>query len=44
MRGGGEVFSFFQPGGQSFAMKSCLRGGYFDRKKLVAWVSVWGGW
>ena len=32
MPGVGILFHFFQPGGQSFALKSCLRGGDFDEK------------
>ena len=29
---GGDFVSFFRPGGQSFALKSCPRGGDFDGK------------
>ena len=36
MPGGGDFASFFRPGGRSFALKSCPRGGDFDGKKLVA--------
>ena len=32
MPGGGDFVSFFRPGGRSFALKSCLRGGNFDGK------------
>ena len=35
MPGGGDFVSFFRPGGQSFAMKSCPRGGDFDGKIVV---------
>ena len=30
--GVGILFRFFRPGGRSFALKSCLRGGDFDGK------------
>ena len=30
MPGGGDSASFFRPGGQSFALKTCPRGGDFD--------------
>ena len=30
--GVGILFRFFQPGGQSFALKGCPRGGDFDGK------------
>ena len=32
MPGGGDFVSFFRPGGQSFAIKNCPRGGDFDGK------------
>ena len=32
MPGGGDFVSFFRPGGRSFALKSCPRGGDFDGK------------
>ena len=32
----GILFRFFRPGGRSFALKSCPRGGDFAGKKLVA--------
>ena len=32
MPGGGDSVLFFQPSGQSFALKSCPRGGDFDKK------------
>ena len=28
----GILFRFFRPGGRSFALKGCLRGGDFDEK------------
>ena len=43
MPGGGDFVSFFRPGGRSFALKSCPRGGDFDGKKLVARQSARGG-
>ena len=41
MPGGGDFVSFFQPGGQSFALKSCPWGGDFDGK-IVAQGSARG--
>ena len=32
MPGGGDFVSFFRPGGRSFALKNCPRGGDFDGK------------
>ena len=43
MPGGGDFVWFFRPGGRSFALKSCPRGGDFDGKKLEAWGSARGG-
>ena len=43
MLGGGDFVSFFPPGGGSFALKSCPRGGDFDGLKLVARGSARGG-
>ena len=43
MPGSGDFVSFFQPGGRSFALKSCHRGGDFDRKNLWPWGQPGGG-
>ena len=42
MPGGGDFVSFFRPGGWSFAMESCPRGGDFDGKNSGPGVSPWG--
>ena len=39
---GGDFVSFFPPGGRSFALESCPRGGDFEGKKLVARGSARG--
>ena len=43
MTGGGDFVSFFQPGGWSFALKSCPRGGDFDEKHYWPWGQPGGG-
>ena len=43
MPGGGDFASFFRPGGRSFALKSCLPGRGFRRKKIVARGLAGGG-
>ena len=43
MPGGGDFASFFRPGGRSFVLKSCPRGGDFDRKNSGPAVSPGGG-
>ena len=43
MPGGGNFVSFFRPGGRSFALKSCPRGGDFDGKNSGPGVSPGGG-
>ena len=42
MPGGGDFVSFFRPGGQSFALKSCPWGGDFDKKISGPGVSLGG--
>ena len=42
MPGGGDFVLFFQPSGQSFALKSCPRGEDFDEKHYWS-GSAWGG-
>ena len=39
---GGDFVSFFRPGGRSFALKSCPRGGDFDGKISGPGVSPGG--
>ena len=39
---GGDFVSFFRPGGRSFALKSCPRGGDFDGKISGPGVSQGG--
>ena len=39
---GGDFISFFPPGGRSFALKSCPRGGDFEGK-ISGPGSAWGG-
>ena len=43
MPGGGDFVSFFRPGGRSFVLKSCPRGGDFEGKQLVARRLAQGG-
>ena len=43
MPGGGDFVSFFWPGGRSFALKSCPRGGILTEKISGPAVSPGGG-
>ena len=43
MPGGGDFVSFFRPGGWSFALKSCPRGGGFDVKISGPGLAQGGG-
>ena len=43
MPGGGDFVSFFQPGGRSFALKSCPQGGDFDEKHYWPGGQTGGG-
>ena len=43
MPGGGDFVSFSRPGGRSFALKNCPRGGGFDEKNYLPGGQPGGG-
>ena len=40
---GGDFVSLFRPGGRSFALKNCPRGGDFDGKIVAGGLAGGGG-